>query len=56
MNEKDKVDHLTQILKALLLLNDSGIHHWDIKPDNFLIDDKGYEVFLKLADFGLGKM
>jgi serine/threonine protein kinase len=39
-----------EIVKALEFLRSSHVVHRDIKPDNFLIDDRGY---LHLADFGL---
>jgi len=52
MNEKDLAVFLQQAASALAYLHeqDPPIIHHDIKPDNFLIDDKGNYL---LADFGI---
>ena len=41
-----------QIILAIEHLHKNGYIHWDIKPENILIDSEGY---LKLADFGISK-
>jgi cGMP-dependent protein kinase len=41
--------YLSSILIILSYLNSKGICHRDLKPDNIMIDEKGY---LKLLDFG----
>ena len=41
--------YLSSILIVLSYLNSKGICHRDLKPDNIMIDEKGY---LKLLDFG----
>lgn len=41
-----------QIILALEHLHLNGYIHWDLKPENVLIDTEGY---VKLADFGISK-
>lgn len=41
--------YLASIFIALSYLNSKGICHRDLKPDNIMIDEKGY---LKILDFG----
>ena len=50
--EESAVDLALEVAKALKYINQFGIVHRDIKPDNILISSKG-EV--KLVDFGLSR-
>jgi serine/threonine protein kinase len=43
---------LEQTLSALAYLHSRNILHLDIKPDNILVQPKGYEFEVKLCDFG----
>lgn len=43
--------YLLQLLDALEILQDSGIVHQDLKPENFLLFNNGRVI--KLADFGM---
>ena len=49
LNEKETIFYTANILLALDYLNSRQICHRDLKPDNIIIDEKGY---LKLIDFG----
>jgi serine/threonine protein kinase len=41
------------MVDCLETTHETGILHRDVKPANFVLDDKKKEVFL--VDFGLGK-
>jgi serine/threonine protein kinase len=41
-----------QLLLSIFVCHSRRVIHRDLKPQNLLIDKKGY---LKLADFGLGR-
>lgn len=44
--------YTAQILLGLQHLHDKNVIYWDLKPENVIIDQKGY---IKLTDFGLSK-
>jgi serine/threonine protein kinase len=44
-----------QLFEALAHLEQHGVVHRDIKPDNILLDDAGAEPKLMIADFGLAR-
>jgi cGMP-dependent protein kinase len=48
-NEKETIFYIANILLALDYLNSRQVCHRDLKPDNIIIDEKGY---LKIIDFG----
>ena len=49
LNEKETIFYTANILLALDYLNSRQVCHRDLKPDNIIIDEKGY---LKIIDFG----
>ena len=49
LNEKETIFYTGNILLALDYLNSRQVCHRDLKPDNIIIDEKGY---LKIIDFG----
>ena len=49
LNEKETLFYTANILLALDYLNSRQVCHRDLKPDNIIIDEKGY---LKIIDFG----
>jgi serine/threonine protein kinase len=42
-------------VKGLAYLHEMRIVHFDLKPDNLLLDDFGGGITVKVADFGLHK-
>ena len=48
-NEKETIFYTANLLLALDYLNSRQVCHRDLKPDNIIIDEKGY---LKVIDFG----
>jgi len=46
---------LSQSGKALDMAHQRGVIHRDIKPDNLFLLDSGYEIFVKVLDFGIAK-
>ena len=44
--------YLTQIASGLQYLHKKGIEHRNLKPENTLLDSRGY---VKMTDFGLQK-
>jgi serine/threonine-protein kinase len=46
---------LRQAAEALGAAHRAGIVHRDIKPDNLFVIESGYELFIKVLDFGIAK-
>ena len=45
---------MAELILAIEYIHSKGLVHWDIKPDNVLIDSTGH---IKITDFGLcGKL
>ncbi|ODA80860.1 hypothetical protein RJ55_03820 [Drechmeria coniospora] len=53
--EGDKPVVLTHLSSALHHMHSCGITHRDVKPDNALVQTRGRELIIKLADFGTSK-
>jgi len=54
--EEECAKIIYQVGCGLKYLNGFGIIHRDIKPDNIMIDTKGEETIVKIADFGFSKV
>lgn len=52
LEEEEAQLYFAEMIMAVHTLHKMGYIHRDLKPDNFLIDQRGH---LKLADFGLSK-
>jgi serine/threonine protein kinase len=50
--EKEALDIVVQVARALLHAHDRGLMHRDVKPKNIMIDSSGV---VKLADMGLAR-
>ncbi len=46
---------VSQVAKVLEVAHGQGIVHRDLKPDNLFLLESGYEVFVKVLDFGIAK-
>ncbi len=46
---------VAQVAKVLTLAHGEGVIHRDLKPDNLFLVDSGYELFVKVLDFGIAK-
>jgi serine/threonine-protein kinase len=46
---------VAQVSKVLTTAHDLGIVHRDLKPDNLFLVESGYELFVKVLDFGIAK-
>lgn len=51
--EKDAQKVMYNFLSALKYLADNKIVHRDLKPENLILESKGDDHNLKIADFGL---
>lgn len=49
--EEKVVQYFYEITQGLRYLHKNGVAHWDMKPNNILIDEEGHT---KIADFDLG--
>ena len=49
------IDIATQICDALEHIHDQGFVYRDLKPDNVILEIKGFHYFVKLLDFGLAR-
>ena len=47
---------LRQAAEALAYMHSQDIMHLDVKPENFLVDDSGPEISVKLTDFDLSRI
>ncbi|KAJ9130177.1 Phosphoenolpyruvate carboxylase kinase [Pleurostoma richardsiae] len=55
LDKGDRPTVLTHLLSALHHMHMRGITHRDVKPDNALVQRRGQEFTVKLADFGTSK-
>ena len=55
MTMLDKLRALAQVARAVAELHAVGLVHGDLKPDNILLGDSGFES-IKIADFGMSKI
>jgi len=55
-SEKDAASILQQVASACAYLHSIGIVHRDLKPENLLLESKGPDAKVKIADFGLSKI
>ena len=46
---------VSQVAEVLARAHDMGIVHRDLKPDNLFLIEPGYEMFVKVLDFGVAK-
>ncbi|GBF87955.1 calcium-dependent kinase [Raphidocelis subcapitata] len=53
LTEKDAARFFRSMVEVIKHCHELGVMHRDLKPENFLLTDKGTDVELKLADFGL---
>ena len=54
-NDEEASQIIRGILNAVEHVHSKTYVHWDLKPDNILIDyDEQGHIVIKLADFGLG--
>jgi serine/threonine protein kinase len=50
LDEEKILSLILQISEGLKFIHEKGIIHYDLKPDNILLDKKGV---VKICDFGL---
>lgn len=52
--ESEAIDFMKQILKGLAFIHSKNIGHFDLKPENIMLSEKGSpHPIIKLIDFGL---
>ena len=44
---------MRQLFEALLHVHEKAVVHWDVKPENILLDDN---LDIKLTDFGFARI
>ncbi|GBG24648.1 Protein kinase, putative [Hondaea fermentalgiana] len=54
-NEIEAAHAVRQVARALAYLEDSGIVHRDVKPENLIYESNATDANIKLTDFGLAK-
>jgi len=54
-DERERQTVLTHLSSALHHMHANTITHRDVKPDNALVQGRGQELTIKLADFGTSK-
>ena len=55
-SEKEAARIFKQILMALNYCHNSGVCHWDLKPENIIFDTEEDDSDIKIIDFGLSKI
>lgn len=54
-NEKEAAHAVRQVARALAYLEEQGIVHRDVKPENLIYESNDTDANIKLTDFGLAK-
>ncbi|GAB2289205.1 Son of sevenless 2 [Dionaea muscipula] len=53
LSEKESRRYFHQLIDAVSHCHSKGVYHWDLKPENLLLDSRGN---LKVSDFGLSAL